>query len=239
MDLPIELRLRIVEYALATSQPLYWTWLTYTPSLKFGTFKHLSSLAAISRVSRQLHAETRSVVWQVNRFEFVESCFGIGYHATILDTRLTDQLSSLHFSGLLKACRVFLQNAPAGCFKHKHAIITLRCTFPLGVAAQTKCFKALDKLCAMYPVAQFKLEVYHWYLTTPVRDGSCDPLVWDTSTFVNKGRDLQAAVSACGFGSRQRGWRLFPGFNGDPKVLEEDLSGEELDMALRWFEDGL
>lgn len=81
LDLPTELRLQIAEHALRSREPLIWTWITYDPNgdTGKGTFKGLDSLTAITRASRQLHAETTGLVWKSNTFRFDEWILEVGH----------------------------------------------------------------------------------------------------------------------------------------------------------------
>ncbi|KAF2027184.1 hypothetical protein EK21DRAFT_115077 [Setomelanomma holmii] len=80
MDLPVELRLLVAEYVLQNHETLLWFWgRSVRTGVYKGTFKKLDTLTAITRVSRQLYAETKNLVRNLNTFEFCEWMLGAIY----------------------------------------------------------------------------------------------------------------------------------------------------------------
>jgi hypothetical protein len=76
MDLPVELRLEIAEYAMTADFLFYWRWKrralagSFDLDHDFRGRRVVKYLNALSLVSRQLHIETKGIVWKMNTFSF-------------------------------------------------------------------------------------------------------------------------------------------------------------------------
>lgn len=238
MDLPLELRLRIAEYALAKNQPLGFYWLAYQEDKKIGTLKDLDKLNSLSRVSRQLYSEVSNIVLKVNEFEFAEHAFGSEYHDATSEDDHDDERLFRAFN-TCKAIDVFLRHVPASCRKHMGMII-FNSAIPFREHAQTECFRLLAKLDGQYPLAHVKAEIYDWSVSTWKRKGKWMIDSWDRRAFMNAGRQYQATLSAPEFATHNRRWRMFPTRHGMYKgPLEDLLDGEDKQMVQRWFTNGI
>jgi hypothetical protein len=72
MDLPVELRLQISEYAFFDPAFfLKWKWTTFNNNKCVGTFSDINSITPLRLVSHQLHFETSGLIWKLDTFTFV------------------------------------------------------------------------------------------------------------------------------------------------------------------------
>jgi len=70
MDLPTELRVKIIRYALTTDYKIWFTWLSYSDTSKKGSFYDFWNVTAIRKTCKQLHAESCNVFWEANTLAF-------------------------------------------------------------------------------------------------------------------------------------------------------------------------
>jgi len=78
MELPVELRVMIAEYALSHEPGIFWTWTNYNEGEKSGKFVEPSGIGIhdskpcnpFSLVCKQLAYETRNITYKVNTLNF-------------------------------------------------------------------------------------------------------------------------------------------------------------------------
>jgi hypothetical protein len=102
MDLPAEIRPQIAEYALNAEKPLSWRWINRRRS-RTGTFEDLDKCTGLCRVSRQMYAETSTLIWEVNTFDFDKDLLGVRsvYPAN----------TPRSFTGIMQAYSFFIRHA--------------------------------------------------------------------------------------------------------------------------------
>jgi hypothetical protein len=236
MDLPTELRVRIYEYVLYESEGLNWIWLTRHDSVKIGCFKELRSRkhgkpsyaypdrAAIARVCKQVHAETRGLVFHLNTLYFK------GGPSNLFPPGLTTSLSEYQN---FRALALFLPVTAA---------LSIRLRVSAGMGLEST-LKSLDRQEDEFRNIEIRLEVLSWYLvpTLNVEELSDD----DDSTreideFYERGREMLETVLSHQSLAPNVCWRVLPANTvTDCKLLVGAVSPEEYEIACKWITQGL
>ena len=228
MDLPVELRLYIAEYALTADDPLDWEWSTYETTLnaknRVGTFMGIPGLTALSRVSRQLHSEVASIVWKANNFSFTED--------RVLDYKEKSTQTSPEWSEVEEAYEFFLRQAGAQTLQDlRSVVITIDLTNWADNHRQLMC--RLDMLTRIMPHVRHKILACGWVLIDAL-DADLRDMVWE-------GQSTLHELKAAGFESAlERNWKIFPDLDADErKWLEEQVNNEDAKLALHWADNGI
>jgi len=224
MDLPVELRLMIAEYALVSAKPLTWYYSEYTPKRRAGSFKHLSQATALTRVCRQLHHETAGLVWKLNTVHFNQQHFDYVYWGT-------NGPDSSDMSGCFDALRLFTQSAV-------HAANTREIVFDLQSSIwryHISLYNLLEKWATNVSPAILKVTYSPW--------GFFDTKATTEDTverFMSLGRQILHKLHDKGFGKATRHWRVFPVLTDvGRRKLKTYMEPSKFRLALEWIEEGI
>ncbi|KAH7065685.1 hypothetical protein BKA63DRAFT_162137 [Paraphoma chrysanthemicola] len=213
MDLPTELRLEIAEYVMTAGDSIAINWHILPGSevkwvRKLGT---IYRLAALSRVSRQLYAETSTLVWRLNTFKLFE---GNVNHVRWADKH-TFLLRHLSAAGLesLRSMEFFVR---------------LSSDIPQCV----KFFQKMTEIARRTPAAH--LAVYDKTWALQLDDWSV------IARYLNRGRELQAFLAEPAYDAGKRNWRLYPVQRTvEYKRMETLVEPADTDLVRSWNRDGL
>ncbi|KAH7066546.1 hypothetical protein FB567DRAFT_599697 [Paraphoma chrysanthemicola] len=213
MDLPVELRVAIAEYAMAAGHSLGLRRLS--PPGSWGKrgrkVDGIDELTALSRSSRQLYAETSQLVWKVNTFRV--------YDGSISDRRWTEQHTLL------------LRNIPVEGFGNLRSI-DLMIRFSREVEYQHDLFKKITELARKTPAARLAVYDKNWVLQ--------HRLSIFKSRYYRRGHQLKAFLGQSEFDITKRNWRLYP-YQGELtfEIIKTMVNAADLEMVWSWQHDGL
>jgi hypothetical protein len=250
MDLPTELRVRIYEYVLYESEGLNWIWLTRHDSVKIGCFKELRSRkhgkpsyaypdrAAIARVCKQVHAETRGLVFHLNTLYFK------GGPSNFFPPGLTTSLSEYqNFRDHTLSLSVT-------------AVLSIRLRVIAGTGLKAT-LESLDRQEDKFRNIEIGLEVLDWYLVPtlnieelPDDDDdeneiskqyvACPYSTREIDEFYKQGRVMLEIVLSHQSLAPNLCWRVLPATTAtNCKLLAGSVSPEEYEIAWNWFTQGI
>ncbi|KAH7392432.1 hypothetical protein DE146DRAFT_758153 [Phaeosphaeria sp. MPI-PUGE-AT-0046c] len=240
MDLPIELRLRIAEFALASEEPLEWYWSTYEDDKRVGSFKDLDRVTGLARACRQLYTDISSFVWKVNVLRFGKYCLGEACY----DSRLGlagnhDKVETSRFLYVYEASHFFLRNISSTCLKQVRGL-TFKVGMPYEEPLTSEVFQSIARISKMIPSAKIRLEVINWFHMGKMQLHRQWALPSkSTLRFMTRARQIEASLAAIDFQTEKRNWRIYPNSITRPEFLEDELEGDELQTALRWCTEGI
>jgi hypothetical protein len=228
------MRLQIAEYALHYREPLTWTWITYNPDgdTGKGTSKGLDSLTAITRVSRQLHAETTGLVWKSNTFQFDDWEFGAVYRNHPAETSPTENIED--------AYNFFYRLTPETTRKLIKKIrlqLEIDGYWPEGYSL-TSAVTAIASCSYAIPSAQFTVEDATWYVAA--RSGNSQHGVDSAfNNFKAWGYQIQSVLSNLEFGPVNN-VRIMPTFHEEElRSIDTSLKGADLELVREWAKYGV
>jgi hypothetical protein len=233
MDLPIELRLQIAEYALSKETPLTWIWGFFDPTSKkkLGTFDGLQELTSLARVSRQLHSELSGYVWRLNEFSFhAKPYVGDSNGSRRRNVRL------MHV--------YFVRNFPTTHLGDLR-LITLNMNATKDSWTKSVFLQSLPSLARGTPNARVRIWLDDWNIydkrligaySSDVPSGAIDLKI---DKFMSQGREWEHLLSAPGLEATKRNWRIYPGQYNDFSMLKDHLERANLQVALEWRDKGV
>jgi hypothetical protein len=227
MDLPVELRVQIAEYAMTSDhQPLCWArrpaddgenYIRGFDFLMTGSYEF--NIASLSSVSKQLREETKGILFKANIFRFRDGDTPFTIDGKPCGRGICDYLS----------------------FRNKVNDSILQCirslwftVFDHHIEETLLWFKSHPE---MFAGVEIRFERYSWCIDRdlPVRKSS--------ELFVEQGHEVYALVqrlSCCPTPGRQ--WRMIPyAYGMDERIgrLKNWLSDEDLKLALDWIDNGI
>jgi len=228
MDLPTELRLYIAEYALVSQKPLTWYWSEYTKTNKTGSFHNIERVTALTRVCRQLYAETTGIVWKVNELQFQPRQSRRSFWA------IEDQNGNENFLlATSTALLLFLQRVGPSVSTRLPSVVFGLWKSLLFLKKED--FAVMDTIAELLPPRSLKLHFRYWGVRDPEHDVG-DFVHW----FMIAGRDIGGLLARLDLKPVERKWRIFPNLeDSNKKHLEENLSTDMFQLALEWIEHGL
>lgn len=214
MDLPAELRLQICNYVLSSNVVHEWRWRVRASVKKAGTFKCLSQLTALSRVSRKLHAETYFVAWKLNKFVFRECLLGEDYgEVPSLDE---PNRSKKVVPNAFEAYNLFKTKAPLKALESMGTVILQ--VKAIGFDNQQRRCKRIKQVAAEMPTVKFRLELLDWDFSGYELDEDDNrTIAVNSNTFGNFFKDgyrLRKWLGDNGCFTISRNWRVFPTCKG-------------------------
>ncbi|OAL43732.1 hypothetical protein IQ07DRAFT_665821 [Pyrenochaeta sp. DS3sAY3a] len=237
LDLPVELRIMIAEYALTDTDELDWSWTSCVSGSRSGTFLskrnvRLVDLTALRRVSKQLCTETAGLVWKWNTFNF-------GRRAGLFNYRRPRSPWSSRADGHLRAAvNFFLEKAPpgvVGCIRNisifvkpNHTLFR-HCLWTDDLA---------ERLIWELPnVACVKITLAHWTL-------NCGAATWDLEDFIGYGRKVLGHRQKYGDMGKERKGRFFPYLTDSEKKhlelsMKQEMGPVEIEEVMGWVKDGI
>jgi hypothetical protein len=232
MDLPIELRVHIAEYALTSEEPLYWYWTYFGSGEEVGRFNGLMRLTALCRVSKQLHAELWPVVWKVNTFSFEEDNFGMSYLRHIIHSQVPHGPFGPRIVNVSDAYDFFLRKTPDQRLGFYHSI-SIVISWSGDSFDRQDFFYYLEAFTHESLTAHVKLQPDNWISPTPSATS--------VSAFMHLGRKIEAEVSdRVNYTDKPRYWRVFPSSTENVHVrLQDFLSEAELQQVQDWSTKGI
>lgn len=234
MDLPVELRLSIAEYALTADGLLRWTWLSQSEDGKLsGTFDGLEELTSLSRVSRQLRAETLTLVWKINTLIFEDP----RYHL-YPDEDITSPFEN-GLAAISKAVDLVVCHEQQDCANNvREAIFKLAASDEFDFVDYST-VSSLAELAEYFHNARIEIrdDVWDIYITNTLKTSRRQR---EIDRFMSRGHNIQTMLSTCGLDSPWRSWRIMPNLRGDGEErLRRHLSTPELERVLDWITNGL
>tara|TARA_R110002003_G_scaffold37_18_gene2246 strand:+ start:27074 stop:27748 length:675 start_codon:yes stop_codon:yes gene_type:complete len=224
MDLPTEIRLQIAQYALNAEQPLSWRWIDRRRS-RTGTFEDIDKCTGLCRVSRQMYAETSTLVWEVNTFEFDGAWLGVQ------STHPANTPRS--FTGIMQAYGFFIRHAGHNVI---HAIRSVLFRFDLfGTVAQIMRFvqSSADHL----PRAHLTAVIENWYILRLHGVSTTSAM----HCFVGVAREMLKYLTKAGLNDSKRNWRIrSPQSRSDcPQIVAKERESAMMAQALEWIDHGI
>lgn len=244
--LPAELRIVIAEYVMSASEPLKWTYTSYTATKKVGTFHGLDRLTALRRVSKQCYKDTVGLEWKYNEFEFEELRLGVAYEVAPMQIRHGDSVATIS-----AALELFYENAPIKAVRAVKTI-TYKLHFQEEEDAPAYMFAPdtrarLERVLQRTPWLQVRIIDDSWTLNrflTVDRFLGKDPLVADVreriDIFLAMGREYEECLEAEGLTSVARNWRVYPALGKrDVRRLRRYLTEDLLSKVENWTLNGV
>ena len=226
MDLPTELRLHIAGYALVSQKPLTWYWSEYTETNKSGSFRHFKQTTALTRVCRQVRAETVGIVWKVNELHFQSQHFGPAYWELTGASSVRLALVSSTIALLL-----FFQRVGPSVYTKLPSVIFGLWTSPVHFDIES--FNVLDSVAKLLPPGSLKLQYCGWGVFNVKEDTVAEFI----DLFVATGRELRLAFETIGLELAGRNWRVVSAMReSDKKMFRDNMTPEMHREALEWAE---
>jgi hypothetical protein len=241
IDLPVELRLRIAEYALAQDEPLRWYWSTYQSDKKVGSFQGIEELTALSRVSQQLYSETANIVWKVNTVAFQYTCLGDAFHAAFWSLPSFMRTIRKETLDVSMSYRFFLSKVPDIIRKNLKTAIFCILLPPItdDIAFHLHFLSGLAKLT---PYMRIVIQATNWSVHQATLVGSKHTITTSyahVDDFWRTGLDLELFMHSFAPKGDPRNWLLYPTCHGDLSVLKGYLKEDLLHRALGWHAHGI
>ena len=231
MDLPPELRLEIAEYAATSATPLYWEWVSDTKGHRVGRFtanrprsRKRNDLTALSRVSRQLHAETSSLVWKLNTFHINREYFSGYYRMSGMFEYGDEEITPIP---IIEVLEFLLPKMPSWTFALMRSIV-LEVYIDLYEEDPNAFMALTTTLARQAPNARIRIQDISW-------DG-LDP--GNSLAWFAYGRRLKAHLDKLDDAGTPRPdtVKVFP---DKIRSMPKDLGDEDKALALEWITNGL
>lgn len=240
MDLPVELRIEIAKYALTSERPLRFTWLAYTPDKRIATFKGLEKLTALTRVSKQVRAETSKLVWSLNttfKFDILGIYRGPSYRHF--------GAGPLKWAALEEAVAFTMLKGPSSIRYVQKIQLELSCYDPRARPGSWKALQlfaqSMESLSRYAPKVRWEVCTADWVIRK--EDIFQDPKnSWSDSveSFESDGRRLARALAKLDATGVTRNWKVFPYTKTkDRDQIKHGLAAAGVKEGEAWIDEGL
>lgn len=233
MDLPTELRIKIIRYALTDKYRPFFRWTTYTSAAKKGCL-YSYRINAITQTCRQVHVESRNLFWQTNTIQFSG-----------------DICKSFEDAKTEYECR----HVPEETFAKDAIAFFVRSMQP-GKIAPARVSLCLELYLGTGYNIQKTLVELHDFIATLARDApnlfisitDCDwPILVtylgiekELTNFQEHGRMLTPALAQLCASGAQRNWKIFPHVHPfNIGTVKQGLIAGGVEEAEEWIEKGV
>jgi hypothetical protein len=228
MDLPVELRTQIAEYAMHKFGGITWIRRQSDEDVeqRVSGFEELvncfgppGSVASLTVVSKQLRKETYGLLFKVNILNFPDdsddSFIPAGFAPGVADYLFSR--SKVHVS-LVESIRSFSFTVDG-----------------INFIATIEWIGRFDSFAEIPHDVAIRLEMFDWYVEDEKKKAA--------DAFMNKGHETCSLLQYHGFLASERRWRMFPTILYDLRDLQMSclkkwLSSEDLQLALHWIDNG-
>lgn len=233
MDLPIELRIHIAEFVLTPDTPLVFRWVSCQNGTLIGTFAGMEELTALTRVSKQLHAELADIALACNTtftFDFDPS-EGLPFMLTDNGDDNEETLNSVLSFG----------RAKANTYRARQITLLLLYDFVPDFGHRDLNYELEDlartvtSVTRHMPKVQFKVFHYGWSIyRTSLKS------IKDVDNFRKAGHKFAAALARCDASAAIRTWKIYPDhFEDERTEVKQALTAAGIEEAEKWIDEGL
>lgn len=212
----------MASYALVAQKPLTWKWTKlFSPARgRIGSFENFEETVALTRVSRQLHAELSPLIWEVNTFEF--------NHIRMAD--------DLRITALSEACSLFTRSmspyqlAKLSIRLEVYGGVSTDHEFGAGSVPQT-----LSQIAQQLPQTRIQVVDRCWTLHKMILKDRREIVA-----FVQTKHKIERKLATHNLDVSNRTWRVFPRvFQPELDAVQEALRYEGFEDACDWIETGI
>ncbi|KAH6643534.1 hypothetical protein C7974DRAFT_407272 [Boeremia exigua] len=230
MDLPIELRVEIARYALASDEPLSFQWSYGAEKELIGSFRGLEELTALTRVSKQLHTELANITWTVNtHFRFDSIASDEVQEDYDYDDVDVDQNNIMVDKALVYFSKVIVN----ACFSKTLFIIV---KYYLRHHREYKHFREhMSSLAKQLPMVKWTVINGLWNLTS-----ECVKRTVLIADFMSRGRQAASELAKLDADGIPRNWNLLPLIIGGHRTqIKQKLLAAGFEEAAEWMDRGV
>jgi hypothetical protein len=233
MDLPTELRIKIIRYALTDKYRPFFRWTTYTSAAKKGCL-YSYRINAITQTCRQVHVESRNLFWQTNTIQFSgDICKSFEDAKTEYKCRHVPEETFAK-----DAIAFFVRSMQPGKIAPVPVSLCLELYIGAEYTFQTTLVELHDLIATLTkdaPNLSISIADRDWSILTTYLG-----IEKELASFQEYGRNLTAALAQLCASGVQRNWKVFPHVNPfKVGIVKRGLIAGGVEEAEEWIGKGV